>query len=56
MLTRTADGEEGGRHQLVAATVSQGNLYLLLVRCGDKRWFKGADKVVKGTWDSFTVV
>lgn len=56
VLTRAADGDEGGRHQLVAATVSNGNLYLLKVQCGDKRWFKGAKKEAVGTWNSFTVV
>ena len=39
-----ADGNEGGRHQLIKATVSNGNLYLLKVQAGDKRWFKGEDK------------
>jgi hypothetical protein len=56
ILTRTADGDEGGRHQLVAATVTNGNLYLLKVQIGDKRWFKGAKNDALGTWNSFTVV
>lgn len=56
VLTRAADGDEGGRHQLIAATVSNGNLYLIKVQCGDKRWFKGAKKDAIGAWDSFTVV
>jgi hypothetical protein len=56
LLSRTADGNEGGRHQLVAATVSNGNLYLLKVQCGDKRWFKGAKTDAVGSWNSFTVV
>ena len=56
VLTRTADGDEGGRHHLIAATVSGGNLYLLRVQVGDKRWFKGVDKDAQGTWNSFTVV
>lgn len=56
ILTRTADGDEGGRHQLIAATVSNGNLYLIKVQCGDKRWFKGAKKEAQGAWNSFTVV
>lgn len=55
-LVRTADGDEGGRHQLISAAVgSDGNLYLLKVQIGDKRWFKGAKKEATGTWDSFTV-
>ncbi|KAL4419282.1 hypothetical protein ABPG77_008332 [Micractinium sp. CCAP 211/92] len=56
VLTRAADGDEGGRHQLIAATVANGNLYLLKVQCGDKRWFKGAKKEAVGAWNSFTVV
>ena len=55
VLTRTADGDEGGRHHLVAATVSGGNLYILKVQAGDKRWFKGAKTEAVGTWNSFTV-
>ena len=35
-----ADGDEGGRHQLINAAVSNGNLYILKVQVGDKRWFK----------------
>jgi len=27
----------------------------LQVQAGDKRWFKGADRDAKGTWNSFTV-
>jgi hypothetical protein len=55
ILTRTADGNEGGRHQLITAAVSGGNLYVLKVQVGDKRWFKGADRDAKGAWNSFTV-
>ena len=55
VLTRTADGDEGGRHQLITGTVSDGKLYLLKVQAGDKRWFKGAKKFVEGTIDSFLV-
>jgi len=55
VLTRTADGDEGGRHQLFSATVSNGNLYVLKHQVGDKRWFKGADKGALGSWKSFTV-
>ena len=35
-----ADGDEGGRHQLINAAVSNGNLYILKCQVGDKRWFK----------------
>ena len=56
VLTRSADGDEGGRHHLIAATVSKGDLYLLKVQVGDKRWFKGVKTEAMGTWNSFTVV
>ncbi len=55
ILTRTADGNEGGRHQLFAATVSRGNLYVIKVQAGDKRWFKGEKNACIGSWESFTV-
>lgn len=55
ILTRTADGDEGGRHQLIAASVGNGNLYIFKGQAGDKRWFKGANKDVQGAWNSFTV-
>lgn len=50
-----ADGDEGGRHQLFKATVSNGSLYILKVQIGDKRWFKGAKKEAEGLVSSFTV-
>jgi hypothetical protein len=55
LLTTAADGHEGGRHHLIAASVSGGNLYILKVQAGDKRWFKGAEKDAKGVWNSFIV-
>ena len=55
ILTRTADGDEGGRHQLISATVSDGTLYLMKLQSGDKRWFKGQERDLKETWNSFTV-
>ena len=55
ILTRTADGDEGGRHQLIAAAVSNGNLFVVKIQAGDKRWFKGENKKCLGAWDSFTV-
>lgn len=55
VLTRTADGDEGGKHQLIAATVKDGQLYLFKAQAGDKRWFKGTKKFVEGTWNSFAV-
>jgi len=55
LLSRTADGDEGGRHNLISATVNKGKLYLCKVQAGDKRWFKGAEKFAKGSYNSFTV-
>ena len=53
VLARTNDGDEGGRHHLVAATVSGGRLFLLKVTAGEKRWFRGAKKACLGAWQSF---
>ncbi|RWW31492.1 hypothetical protein GW17_00003879 [Ensete ventricosum] len=55
VLTRTADGDEGGKHQLITATVSGGKLYICKAQAGDKRWFKGARKFVESTANSFSV-
>ncbi|XP_077244594.1 oxygen-evolving enhancer protein 2, chloroplastic-like [Tasmannia lanceolata] len=55
VLTRTADGTEGGKHQLITATVSDGKLYICKAQAGDKRWFKGARKFVESTASSFNV-
>lgn len=55
LLVRAADGNEGGRHVLLTATVGNGNLYIQKVQCGDKRWFKGADKQAQAVRDSFSV-
>lgn len=51
-----ADGDEGGRHQLVGATVSGGKLWIIKVQIGDKRWFKGAKREATGAFDSFAVL
>lgn len=56
MLVRTADGDEGGRHQLFAGTVSNGNLYVVKVQSGDKSWFKGGEKPSREVIKSFQVV
>merc|ERR1711912_18416 len=48
LLGRTADGDEGGRHQLLKAVVDKGNLYILKIQVGDKRWFKGVKKEAEG--------
>merc|ERR1712232_1015943 len=55
ILSRTADGNEGGRHQLISATVASGTLYILKLQVGDKRWFKGAKKEAEGCFNSFNV-
>lgn len=55
MLTRTADGDEGGRHHLIVATVSANTLYTMKFQIGDKRWFKGLERPAKQTAKSFTV-
>ncbi|KAG6577079.1 Oxygen-evolving enhancer protein 2, chloroplastic, partial [Cucurbita argyrosperma subsp. sororia] len=55
VLTRTADGDEGGKHQLITATVKGGKLYICKAQAGDKRWFKGARKFVEGAAASFSV-
>lgn len=44
ILTRTADGNEGGRHQIFTCAASNGNLYVMKLQAGDKRWFFGLDK------------
>lgn len=56
LLVRTADGDEGGRHQLIKATVAGGNLYIMKVQIGDKRWFKGAKNEATGSIESFSVL
>ncbi|XAR52819.1 hypothetical protein NMG60_11021104 [Bertholletia excelsa] len=55
VLTRTADGDEGGKHHLITATVSGGKLYICKTQAGDKRWFKGARKFIESTVNSFSV-
>ncbi|KAL0400269.1 UNVERIFIED_CONTAM: Oxygen-evolving enhancer protein 2-1, chloroplastic [Sesamum radiatum] len=55
VLTRTADGDEGGKHLLITATVKDGKLYICKVQAGDKRWFKGARRYVENAASSFSV-
>lgn len=55
LLSRTADGDEGGRHKLITAGVKNGQLFVLYIQVGDKRWFKGVDKEALGLRDSFTL-
>ena len=53
ILTRTADGDEGGRHHLFSCTVANGKLYILKLQAGDKRWFKGVEREAKTVQSSF---
>jgi hypothetical protein len=55
LLTRTADGNEGGRHQLYSVAVSNGKLYVFKTQAGDKRWFKGLEKPMRASVANFTV-
>lgn len=55
ILTRTADGDEGGRHHLIASTVSNGALYTVRIQDGDKRWFKGHERDCRKSFESFQV-
>ncbi|XP_031379795.1 oxygen-evolving enhancer protein 2-1, chloroplastic-like [Punica granatum] len=55
VLTRTADGDEGGKHQLITATVDNGKLYICKAQAGDKRWFKGARRFVESAASSFSL-
>nr|BAH57013.1 AT1G06680 [Arabidopsis thaliana] len=47
--------DEGGKHQLITATVNGGKLYICKAQAGDKRWFKGARKFVESAATSFSV-
>lgn len=55
ILTLTADGDEGGRHQLIKAGAKNGTLYVIKAQSGDKRWFKGQERFVRGMMDSFSI-
>eukprot|EP00850_Spirogloea_muscicola_P024380 SM000717S21384 [mRNA] locus=s717:1197:2170:- [translate_table: standard] len=55
LLSRTADGDEGGKHQLITATIKDGKLWIMRTQAGDKRWFKGAKRFVEGADSSFSV-
>lgn len=39
----------------MTASVGSGNLYILKVQIGDKRWFKGAKNAALGIQNSFAV-
>lgn len=55
ILTTTNDGNEGGRHHLIATTVANGYLYTYRFQVGDKRWYKGYDKYARQSAESFQV-
>lgn len=55
-LSRTADGDEGGKHQLLSFAVgSDGKLYCYKISVGEKRWIKGGATLTLGSWKSFRV-
>ncbi|GBG58860.1 hypothetical protein CBR_g259 [Chara braunii] len=54
LLTRSADGNEGGRHQFITATVNNGELIIFRAQAGEKRWFKGAEKTIRELVASFS--
>jgi hypothetical protein len=51
----SGDGNEGGKHNLIKATVADGMLWILKVQMGDKRWIRGQDKEALTVYDSFMV-
>jgi hypothetical protein len=55
ILSRTADGNEGGRHQLIKAIEAGGETFILRIVMGDKRWFRGQKNEAFGILNSFTV-
>lgn len=56
VLTRSADGNEGGKHHIISAAVSGGQLWIMKAQIGDKRWNKGGSRDSKMLQDSFKVV
>ncbi|XVE83654.1 hypothetical protein DITRI_Ditri16bG0103900 [Diplodiscus trichospermus] len=55
VLTRIADRDEGGKHQLITTTVNRGKLYICKAQVGDKRWFKRPRKFVESAASSFSL-
>ena len=55
LLSTTADGDEGGRHVLISASVSGGKLYVIRFQSGDKRWFKGQEREIRPAFASFSL-
>lgn len=56
LLLRTADGTEGGRHVLMKAGVKGGNIYLMKVEAGDKRWVRDKRASCRLAMETFQVV
>jgi hypothetical protein len=54
LLTRTADGNEGGRHQLFSVSCANGKLIVFKLQAGDKRWFKGLERPLRSSLVDFT--
>jgi len=55
VLIRSADGNEGGRHQIISAAVSNGQLYIMKAQIGDKRWNKGGARDSQVLQQSFAI-
>lgn len=55
VLTRSADGNEGGKHHIISAVVSNGQLFIMKAQIGDKRWNKGGSRDSKTLQESFAV-
>jgi len=55
VLVRSADGNEGGKHQLLSAAVSNGQLYIMKAQIGEKRWNRGGSRDSKTLQQSFAV-
>jgi len=55
VLIRSADGNEGGRHHLISAAVSNGQLYIMKAQIGEKRWNRGGSRDSKTLQQSFSV-
>lgn len=55
ILTRTADGEGGGRHHLLLSGISGDKIYTLQVQALDKQWFKGGDRLLDHVVKSFAL-
>lgn len=55
VIVTSADGDEGGRHHVFKAGVKGGNLYVCKFQSGDKRWFKGQDRIIRSSIETFSL-